>query len=106
MVLFEAKERTRTAPIGPVRAISSFDSSGRPEFQIYRDLVNGWIAELPEQDQQEMINRLRKNDSLGYQAALAGLHHGGNRCAFRRLQHRNDARLLRAGISVPDFGIG
>lgn len=73
-MLFESKERTRTAPKKPGEDDFSFyDSSGRPEFQVYRDLVNSWIGELPEADRVEAVARLRKSDSLGYQAALAEL---------------------------------
>lgn len=73
-MLFEAKERTRTAPKRPGEDDFSFyDSSARPAFQVYRDLINGWIAELPDAERAEMIARLRKSDSLGYQAALAEL---------------------------------
>jgi hypothetical protein len=73
-MLFDNKERTRTAPkkLGE-DDFSFYDSSARPEFHIYRDLVNGWISELPEAERAEMIARLKKNDSLGYQAALAEL---------------------------------
>ena len=47
-MLFDDKERTRIAPKTPGEDDFSFyDSSGRPEFQIYRDLLNGWISELP-----------------------------------------------------------
>jgi len=31
-------------------------------------------------------------------------HDGGNRCACRRLQHRDDARLLRASIGLVGLG--
>jgi hypothetical protein len=73
-MLFDNKECTRTAPKKPGEDDFSFyDSSGRPEFQIYRDLLNGWIAEFPESERAETIARLQKNDSLGYQAALAEL---------------------------------
>lgn len=73
-MLFDNKERTRTAPKKPGEDDFSFyDSSARPEFQIYRDLVNSWIAELPESERAETIARFRKNDSLGYQASLAEL---------------------------------
>jgi hypothetical protein len=73
-MLFDNKERTRTAPKKPGEDDFAFyDSSARPEFQIYRNLVNGWITELPEAERAETIARLQKNDSLGYQAALAEL---------------------------------
>lgn len=73
-MLFENKERTRTAPKKPGESDFAFyDSTGRPEFLVYRDLVNGWIAELPESERHEIIARFKENDSLGYQAALAEL---------------------------------
>lgn len=73
-MLFEDKQRSRMAPKKPGESDFAFyDSAARSEFQVYRDLVNGWIAGLPEADRSEMIARLKKNDSLGYQAALAEL---------------------------------
>jgi hypothetical protein len=102
MPLFEAKERTRTAPKRQGEGDFEFyDSSGRPEFQIYRDLVNGWIAELPEQDQPEMISRLQKSDSLGYQAALAELtiHAALRRQGYKVEVHPVCGHLTRK----PDF---
>jgi hypothetical protein len=42
LMLFEDKNRTRTAPKKPGESDYAFyDSTGRPEFQVYRDLVNG-----------------------------------------------------------------
>ncbi|MGQ4274112.1 hypothetical protein [Terrihabitans sp. B22-R8] len=74
LMLFESKERIRTTPKKPGEDDFSFyDSAARPEFEVYRQLVNGWVEELPEADRAETIARLRKNDSLGYQAALAEL---------------------------------
>jgi hypothetical protein len=73
-MLFDKKERTRTEPKRAGESDFAFyDSTGRPEFQVYRDLVNGWVAELPQAERDEMVARLRKSDSLGYQAALAEL---------------------------------
>jgi hypothetical protein len=71
-MLFEAKQRTRTEPKKPDESEFEFyDSSARPEYEVYRDLVNGWIAELPESDGQEIIARFKRGNSLQYQAALA-----------------------------------
>jgi hypothetical protein len=73
-MLFDKKKRTRTAPKKPGESEYQFyDSSARPEFQVYRNLVNGWIAELPGSERAETINRFRKSDNLGYQAVLAEL---------------------------------
>lgn len=73
-MLFEQKERTRTAPKKPGEGEYAFyDSSARPEFQTYRDLLNEWISELPKEERAELIARFRKSDPAGYQAALAEL---------------------------------
>jgi hypothetical protein len=73
-MLFEAKQRTRTAPKKPGEGEFAFyDSSARREYDLYRNLLNGWIAELPQADRAEIIARFRKGDSLQYQAALAEL---------------------------------
>jgi hypothetical protein len=73
-MLFEAKQRIRTEPKKPGEGEFAFyDSSARPEYDFYRALVNGWIAELPEGDRAEIIARFQKGDSLQYQAALAEL---------------------------------
>jgi hypothetical protein len=73
-MLFEAKERTRTTPKEPGEdEFAFYDSSARPEYDLYRELVNGWIAELPEADRAEVVARFQKGDSLQYQAALAEL---------------------------------
>lgn len=73
-MLFDDKKRTRLEPKKVGESDYAFyDSAARPEFQTYRDLVNGWIMEMPEAERAEMVARFRKNDNLGYQAALAEL---------------------------------
>jgi hypothetical protein len=73
-MLFEKKERTRIEPKRQGEDDYTFyDSSARPEFQVYRDLLNDWIAELPEAYRKEAITRFRKNESLVYKAVLAEL---------------------------------
>jgi hypothetical protein len=73
-MLFEAKQRTRKKPKKPGEGDFAFyDSSARPEYDLYRDLVNGWVKELPEAERAEIIARMQKGDSLQYQAALAEL---------------------------------
>lgn len=73
-MLFDNKQRTRMEPMKPgENEYAFYDSSARPEFQAYRDLVNGWTTEFPASERVEAIARLRKSDNLGYQAALAEL---------------------------------
>lgn len=73
-MLFDNKQRSRTAPKKPGETDFAFyDSSARPEYQTYRDLINGWIAVLPESEQAEIIARMKDSDSIAYQAALAEL---------------------------------
>jgi len=73
-MLFKARQRTRTEPKKPGEGDFAFyDSSARPEYELYRGLVNGWIEELPEPDRVEIVSRMQKGDGLQYQAALAEL---------------------------------
>jgi len=74
MKLFEDKERTRTEPKAPGEDDFAFyDSCARPGYEDYRQRLNGWLAEMPEAAQKELIPRFRKNESLEYQRALAEL---------------------------------
>lgn len=74
MRLFTDKVRTRTAPKKPgENEFAFYDETNWPALEVYRQLLNGWIEELPAAEQEEMIARLQKSDSLGYQAALAEL---------------------------------
>ena len=72
--LFKSKQRTRTEPKKPGEGEFAFyNSSSRPEFEIYRTLLNAWISELPANVRAEIVPRMQKGDNLGYQAALAEL---------------------------------
>ncbi|CCE08076.1 conserved hypothetical protein [Bradyrhizobium sp. STM 3843] len=74
MKLFEDKERTRQEPKKQGEADFAFyDSCAWPSIEIYRQLINGWIAGLPESEQAEMVARMKDSDSTYYQAALAEL---------------------------------
>jgi hypothetical protein len=71
-LLFEIKHRERTAPKNPGEGDFAFyDSSARKPFVVYRQLVNEWLAEFPQAEQVELIQRLRGGSNVQYQAALA-----------------------------------
>lgn len=73
-MLFDKKGRIRTSPMKPgENEYAFYDSSARYEFEVYRDILNSWVAELPDVERLELISRFRKSDSLGYQATLAEL---------------------------------
>lgn len=120
-MIFDAKPRSRTAPKSRRESDYTFyDSSARPEFQVYRDLLNTWVAELPEADRSELITRFKKNDSLGYQATLAELviHAALKRRGYsielhpltghatRRLDYcvRDTAGAIASYVEVTSFG--
>jgi hypothetical protein len=50
-----------------------YDSSARKPYTVYRELVNGWLSELPEQERAEMVVRFKEGASVQYEAALAEL---------------------------------
>jgi hypothetical protein len=52
---------------------SFYDSAARPEHDVYRGLLNGWMEGMSEEGQRELLPRLRRNESLEYQTALAEL---------------------------------
>jgi hypothetical protein len=73
-LLFEDKARTRMDPKAPGEDDYSFyDSSARPEYDVYRALLNGWMKEMSEAGQKELLPRFRRNERLEYQTALAEL---------------------------------
>jgi hypothetical protein len=103
-MLFEAKERTRIDTKKPGEGEFAFyDSTARPEYDLYRSLVNGWIAELPEADRAEIIARFQKGDSFQYQAALAELtiHAGLKRQGYNVRLHPTCGHPTRK----PDFEV-
>jgi hypothetical protein len=72
------------------------NSAAAPSYGIYRDLLNRWIAELPEGERAKVCMRFRKGDTLHYQATLAELaiHAALVRHGF------NVAALVRHGFNV------
>jgi hypothetical protein len=72
--IFEKKERTRIEPkkLGE-GDFAFYNSSARPEYDTYRTLLNGWLAEMPEHGHAEMVARFQTGTDLQYQAALAEL---------------------------------
>jgi hypothetical protein len=52
---------------------SFYDSAARPEYDFYRGLLNGWMKEMSDPGQKELMPRFRRNESLEYQTALAEL---------------------------------
>ncbi len=73
-LLFEDKVRTRMEPKRPGEDDYSFyNSAARPEYDVYRGLLNGWMKEMPEPGQKDLLPRFRRNESLEYQTALAEL---------------------------------
>lgn len=72
--VFDDKERARTGPMKAGEGDYAFyDSSARNSYVIYRALVNEWLSKLPENEQAEMVQRLRTGTNVQYQAALAEL---------------------------------
>ena len=72
MKLFEDKERTHLEPKRPGEDDYSFyDFCALPGYDDYRARLNGWLEEMPESAQKDLLPRFRKNESLEYQRALA-----------------------------------
>ncbi|MGO7554292.1 MULTISPECIES: hypothetical protein [Rhizobium] len=72
MALFDTKKRTRTSPMRPgEKSYDFYDTAGRASFDIYRDLVNGWISEFPDAEQAEVISRMKIGTNAQYEQTLA-----------------------------------
>ena len=72
MPLFETKERTRTSPKRQgERNYDFYDTSGRNPFVIYRETVEGWLAEFPAEEQSDLVSRMRDGTDVQYEQALA-----------------------------------
>jgi hypothetical protein len=100
-MLFEKKERTRIEPKREGEDDYSFyDSSARPEYDIYRKLINEWLAEMPGPASKELVTRFRRNESLEYQAALAELT---IHAALRRQGFSVDVHPESENARKPDF---
>src|SRR5262249_46229503 len=72
--IFTKKDRTRVEPKKQGESDFAFyDSSARPEYNTYRALVNGWLAEMPEAGHADLVARCRTGTDLQDKAALAEL---------------------------------
>lgn len=72
MPLYDGRERTRTAPMqAGERNFDFYDSSGRPPYAVYRELVNSWILEFPMEEQPELVSRMKTGTNVQYEQALA-----------------------------------
>src|SRR5262245_49106572 len=58
-VLFENRERTRMEPLRRGETLFDFyDSCARPGYDEFRSVVNGWLAQMPVKDRNELISRM------------------------------------------------
>lgn len=72
--LFDEKQRTRKEPLKRGERIFHFyDECARVGYDEFRKFVNLWISELPEQDREEIIARMKSGNDRDFQAALAEL---------------------------------
>lgn len=70
-MLFENKQRTRQGPMRPGESeYQYYDTSARPPYAVYRELLNGWIERLPEAERANMVMRFRTES---YACSLAEL---------------------------------
>lgn len=74
LVLFEHRERARTEPLKRGDTLFDFyDSCGRPGYDEFRTVVNGWLAQMPADDRAELISRMRYGGDREFGASLSEL---------------------------------
>jgi len=63
MPLFENKARTRTEPLRPGEGRFEFyDERSGPSFDLFREIINRWIAELPHENIPKFITRMNSGE--------------------------------------------
>jgi Ribosomal protein L7/L12 dimerisation domain len=73
-VLFEDRERTRKEPLRRGEGLFEFyDSCASPGYDEFRSVVNGWLAQVPAGDRNELITRMRYGGDRELGASLAEL---------------------------------
>jgi len=72
--LFDERVRTSRDPLRPGgRLFEFYDSCGRPGYDTFREIVNSWISELPEDDRVALIKQMRTGTNSQFQAGLSEL---------------------------------
>ncbi len=73
-MLFKARERTRKEPLRRGEGLFEFyDSCASPGYDEFRAVVNGWLAQMPAGDRNELITRMRYGGDREFGASLAEL---------------------------------
>jgi ribosomal L7/L12-like protein len=73
-VLFEKRERTRKEPLQHGEALFDFyDRCASPGYDEFRSVVNGWLAQMPADDRDALISRMRYGGDREFGASLAEL---------------------------------
>lgn len=72
--VFDEKVRIDDGPKTRDEGLFAFyDRAARRPFAIFRELVNSWLAEMPEEAGAEIAARMRKGDDLGFATGLSEL---------------------------------
>lgn len=73
-VLFEDRKRTRTEPLRRGESLFEFyDSCASPGYDEFRSLVNGWLMQLPAEDRDKLISRMRYGGDREFGSSLSEL---------------------------------
>jgi hypothetical protein len=73
-MLFEDRERTRKEPLRRGETLFDFfDSCASHGYDEFRSLVNGWLAEIPTDNRNKLITRMRYADNREFGSSLCEL---------------------------------
>ena len=71
MKLFEAKTRNRDSPMRHgERLFDFYDSSSRASIETFRQILNGWIAGFTDNEQKDLVGRLKKGSGAQFKATF------------------------------------
>jgi len=112
MPLCDDKVRGQMAPMqAGERNFDFYDTSGHAPFAGYRELMNSWILEFPENERVELVSRMKTGTNVQYEQALAeiiiyiALNRLGYKDPTRRPDFlaRNQAGATVAYVEVTSF---
>jgi hypothetical protein len=111
LTVFSNKTRTDDRPRMRGEDLFAFyDRSPRRPFEVFRELVNSWAAEIPDDPARDVVSRMRKGGDLGFATSLCEviLHRAIGRLGFALQAHpelpgtsnRLDFAILRDGERI------
>jgi Ribosomal protein L7/L12 dimerisation domain len=103
-LLFDDRKRTRMEPLQRGDGLFQFyDECGRPGYDEFRSIVNGWLAEMPAEERNDLITRMKNGGDQAFRTSLCELsvHAYLLRCGYKVAVHPR----VPESSKRPDFAV-